>query len=125
MLSWTSLWHSAIQLEYEFKNDDRDADDWHMPYVRVTTNIARWIQLNTGAFSATKTWALTWLSDNPPPLRLSIETLQNALKTDGLQYEETIKQSEPLLSKEKYPPQKMLSPDTNAFVRDCIKAYAS
>jgi hypothetical protein len=96
-----------------------------MEYVSWATDIALWIKDNEGAYPATKAWAFNCLSDNPPTLRLAIETLQTALSMDGLQNEETIKQSEPLFPKEKHPsPQKMF-PDTDAFVRDCIKAYAS
>jgi hypothetical protein len=57
-------------------------------------------------------------------LKFAIEALQCALISDGLQYEETIKKSKPLFHKEE-PHPKYLSPDTNAFVKDCIKAYAS
>jgi hypothetical protein len=125
ILSWASLWRNVRQLEYLYQNDERISNNWDMKYVSWTTDLARWIQSSAGVYPETKTWALYWLSDNPPSLVFAIEALQSALITEGLQYEEYIKKSEPLLHKEEQPRPKFLSPDTNAFVRDCIKAYAS
>jgi hypothetical protein len=121
MCSWASPWQRATQLEQEFKNDDRREDDWHMAYVRVTTNIAQWIQANTGANPAAKAWACAWLSNNPP----AIEALKTALSIDGLQGE-TKRQSQPLgTDLRSHPPQIILSADTNAFVRDYMQAFAA
>ena len=124
MLSWESLWHNAKQLEYLYENDEQISNNWDMKYVSRITDLAKWIQSNVGVYPQTQTWALYWLSDNPTSLRFAIEALLCALISDGLQYEETIKKSKPLFHKEQLQP-KYLSPDTNAFVKDCIKAYAS
>jgi hypothetical protein len=112
MCSWASLWQSAIQLEHDFKYDDRHKDDWHMAYVRIATNIALWIQIKTGAYPATNAWACTRLSNNPPTLIHAIEALKTALSMDGLQ-EETMTQSQPFGTD--HPPQIILSTDTDSF----------
>jgi hypothetical protein len=95
---------------------------WHMAYVRITTNIARWIQINTGAYPATNAWACTRLSNNPPTLIHAIEALKTALSIDGLQ-EETMTQSQPFGTD--HPPQIIVSTDTDTFARDCIQAFAT
>jgi hypothetical protein len=74
-----SLWQRATQLQQELKNDDRSEDYLHMAYVQDTTDIAQWIQSNTDAYPATKAWANTWLSNNPPSLIHAIESLKIAL----------------------------------------------
>jgi hypothetical protein len=87
---------------------------WHMAYIRITTNIARWIQIKTGAYPATKAWAVcTLLSNNPSTLINAIEALKTALSIDGLQ-EEIMTQSQPFGTD--HPPKIFLSIDTNPCV---------